>query len=188
MSAGPDVPEGGERMFVGLGANLGEARQTVLRALDDLTRLPETCRVACSALYRSAPVDAIGPDFVNAVAELRTGLSPMALLQALQAIEQASGRQRPYRNAPRTLDLDLLLFGQRQMADPELTLPHPRLHLRAFVLRPLLDLAPDLRHPVLGVLQPFLGALADQSLQRLEDPPAGDRVARQRGSRPPATG
>ncbi len=172
MHGSPAAPADGERVFIGLGANLGDAQQSVRLALDELAQLPVTRRVACSSLYRSVPVDAIGPDFINAVAELRTELGPLDLLHALQAIEQASGRQRPYRNAPRTLDLDLLLFGQRQLDSPELTLPHPRLHLRAFVLRPLLDLAPDLHHPVLGALQPFLGAVAGQSLQRLGGPGA----------------
>jgi 2-amino-4-hydroxy-6-hydroxymethyldihydropteridine diphosphokinase len=123
--------------------------------------------VAVSRLYRSAPVDAEGPDFVNAVAELRTGLTPPELLQALQAIEQAQGRQRPHRHAPRTLDLDLLLYGQRVVEVPGLTVPHPRLHQRAFVLRPLADLAPDLEHPRLGPLAAFLDRVAGQPVEPL---------------------
>jgi len=99
--------------------------------------------VAQSSFYASAPIDAQGPDFINAVVEVQTALEPMALLQTLQAIEQRYGRQRSYQNAPRTLDLDLLMYGQRQLALPDLVLPHPRMHLRAFVLYPLAELWPD---------------------------------------------
>jgi 2-amino-4-hydroxy-6-hydroxymethyldihydropteridine diphosphokinase len=163
MSPGP----ADERVFVGLGANLGDARAAVAEAFRHLSALPDTAVVAQSGLYRSAPVDAAGPDFINAVAELRTGLAPLDFLHALQAIEQAQGRERPYRHAPRTLDLDLLMHGQRVLHTPELTLPHPRLHLRAFVLRPLLDLAPELHHPSLGPLAPCLTATAGQTIERL---------------------
>lgn len=134
---------GTERVFVGLGANLGDALTTVQVALTQLAALPQSTLVAQSALYRSAPLDAAGPDFINAVAELRTELAPDDLLAQLQRLELAFGRKRPYRHAPRTLDLDLLLYGQRQLASAELTVPHPRLHERAFVLAPLADLAPD---------------------------------------------
>lgn len=156
-----------ERVFVGLGGNLGDAKRTVLDALASLAELPHSRLVAVSSLYRSAPVDAGGPDFINAVAELTTDLSPLQLLRALQAIEQAAGRERPFRNAPRTLDLDLLLFGQRVLDTPALTLPHPRLHLRAFVLQPLLELAPELHHPSLGPLNAYLDATRAQAIERL---------------------
>ena len=155
------------RVFVGLGANLGDSKRSVLDALDALSRLPRTRRVAASSLYRSAPVDAAGPDFINAVAELQSALEPTELLRALQAIEQASGRERPYRHAPRTLDLDLLLYGQQQLRSPALTLPHPRLHERAFVLLPLLELDPTLVHPGLGPLRAFLSATASQPIEKL---------------------
>ena len=168
---GADRPEAlagdGERVFIGLGANLGDARATVALALKALDELPQTRLVAASPLYRSAPVDAQGPDFVNAVAELRTGLTPPELLQALQAIEQTHGRERPHQNAPRTLDLDLLLYGQRVVSEPGLTVPHPRLHERAFVLLPLADLAPELRHPRLGPLAAFRERVADQPIEPL---------------------
>ena len=114
-------------------------------------------------------MDAQGPDFFNAVAELVTTLAPLALLHALQAIERAHGRERPYRHAPRTLDLDLLFYDQLTMATPELTLPHPRAHERAFVLRPLLDLAPALAQPALGALASWLPAAAAQACERLPD-------------------
>ncbi len=156
-----------ERVFVGLGANLGDARATVLQALAALGNLPQTQRVAQSSLYRSAPHQASGPDFINAVAELRTTLEPLALLRELQAMEQRQGRERPYRNAPRTLDLDLLLYGQRLVQVPDLQVPHPRLHERAFVLHPLLELAPALVHPQRGPLRLLLAATAGQSVDRL---------------------
>jgi len=156
-----------ERVFVGLGANLGDARAMLAQAFKELAALPQTRLVAASPLYRSGPIDAQGPDFINAVAELDTTLTPRELLYALQAIEQAHGRQRPCRNAPRTLDLDLLLYGQRLIDGPGLTVPHPRLHQRAFVLQPLADLAPDLVHPQLGRLQALRERVADQAIQLL---------------------
>lgn len=136
-----------ERVFVGLGANLGDAVHSVGQALLQLAALPRTQLVAASSMYRSAPLDAEGPDYVNAVAELRTELEPEPLLAQLQALEQRFGRQRAQRNAPRTLDLDLLLFGDRRIALPTLSLPHPRMYQRAFVLAPLAEIAPGLTCP-----------------------------------------
>lgn len=156
-----------ERVFVGLGANLGDAGATLDAALAELAALPETMLVAVSSRYRSAPVDAQGPDYLNAVAELSTAIEPLPLLRLLQAIESRHGRERPYRNAPRTLDLDLLLHGQRRCVTPELVLPHPRLHERAFVLLPLLELAPDLVHPDWGPLAPCAERVRDQRIERL---------------------
>ncbi len=132
--------------FIGIGANLGDARAAVQRALIALAGLPHSELLAASRLYGSAPVDAAGPDFINAVAELRTTLTAPALLAALQALEQAAGRERPYRNAPRTLDLDLLLYGEGRIDSPGLVVPHPRMEMRAFVLRPLAELAPERVH------------------------------------------
>ena len=135
------------RAYVGLGTNLGaDLLATLTQAARALAALPGTQLAALSSAWHSAPVDAGGPDFLNAVAALDTALAPMELLDALQAIEQAHGRERPYRNAPRTLDLDLLLHGDTVMDTPRLTLPHPRLGARAFVLRPLLEIAPELAH------------------------------------------
>ena len=156
-----------ERVFVGLGANLGDACATLAAAAKGLATLPHTQLVKLSPIWRSAPVDATGPDFCNAVAELRTALEPEALLQHLHALEQEYGRQRPHANAPRTLDLDLLLFGARVLITSTLTLPHPRLHQRAFVLLPLLHLAPDLQHPDLGDLGPWVEAASGQRVQLL---------------------
>jgi 2-amino-4-hydroxy-6-hydroxymethyldihydropteridine diphosphokinase len=156
-----------ERVFVGLGANLGDAAQTLHRAIEGLGRLPTTRLVAVSPFYVTAPIDATGPDYTNAVAEISTQMPPAVLLQALHGIEAEHGRLRPYRNAPRTLDLDLLLYGQQVIDEPVLTLPHPRLQQRAFVLRPLLDIAPTLVHPRLGPLAELAAAVADQPIRKL---------------------
>ena len=155
------------RAYVGVGANLGFARDAVMNALADLERLPDTEFVAASSLYRSAPIDAAGPDFINAVAELDTALSPEALLHALLAIEKTHGRVRTTRNAPRTLDLDLLLHGNTVMTTAELILPHPRLKERAFVLLPLTELAPELVIPGVGAASALVATLADQDIERL---------------------
>jgi 2-amino-4-hydroxy-6-hydroxymethyldihydropteridine diphosphokinase len=128
--------------FVGLGANLGDPLRALQAALAALARLPSTRLVRSSRIYRSAPVDAGGPDYLNAVAELETGLAAPELLAQLQRVEQAAGRERPYRNAPRTLDLDLLLYGDACIDSTALTVPHPRMRERAFVLLPLQELAP----------------------------------------------
>ncbi|MFT3955942.1 MAG: 2-amino-4-hydroxy-6-hydroxymethyldihydropteridine diphosphokinase [Piscinibacter sp.] len=153
--------------YVGLGANLGDAHAALQAAFDALAALPDTELLRRSAVYRSAPIDSSGPDYLNAVAELRTTLAPLALLHRLQAIELAQGRERPYRNAPRTLDLDLLLYDELVQGDAELTLPHPRAHQRAFVLRPLAELAPDLLVPGQGRVAELLPAVSDQSIERL---------------------
>lgn len=155
------------RAWVGLGANLGDPRATLTAALAALGRLPGTRLSAVSSWWRSAPVQAQGPDFLNAVAALDTTLSARDLLAALQAIEARHGRERPYPNAPRTLDLDLLLHGDTVLHTPDLTLPHPRLHRRAFVLEPLAELAPDLVLPGLGPLAPWRAAASDQVVERL---------------------
>lgn len=146
---------------VGVGGNLGDALATVRQALADLARLPETRLLRASSLYRSAPVDAGGPDFINAVVLLQTRLAPLALLHALQALEQRAGRERPYRNAPRTLDLDVLSYGDLRLDSAELTLPHPRMRQRAFVLQPLAEICPA----QVGAAE--LAAVADQAITRL---------------------
>ena len=130
--------------YVGLGANLGPATQVVTHALQSLNDLPRTRVLRRSSLYRSAPFEASGPDFINAVAALQTSLSAPDLLVALQSLENAAGRTRPYPNAPRTLDLDLLLYGDARLDSPALTVPHRRMNERAFVLLPLAEIAPQL--------------------------------------------
>jgi 2-amino-4-hydroxy-6-hydroxymethyldihydropteridine diphosphokinase len=148
--------------YIGVGANLGDAIATVTLAIERLGQLPLTQRMAASGLYRSAPVDATGPDFINAVMAIKTELNAYALLAHLQQIELDFGRARPYRNAPRTLDLDLLLFGQAHMDSPTLQVPHPRMFERAFVLHPLNDIAPA------WVSAAQLQAVADQPISRLQ--------------------
>ncbi|WP_375140992.1 2-amino-4-hydroxy-6-hydroxymethyldihydropteridine diphosphokinase [Ideonella alba] len=155
-----------ELAYIGLGANLGDAQGTLRLAWQALTTVAGVEGDGLSGLWRSAPVDAGGPDYVNAVGRVRTALAPRALLAVLQDIEQRHGRERPYRNAPRTLDLDLLLYGQLVQDDPVLTLPHPRMHQRAFVLRPLAQLAPELALAQ-GDWPTLLAAVADQRLEPL---------------------
>ena len=147
--------------YIGLGANLGDARGALRMAVRALEALEGPHALTLSGLYRSAPIASSGPDYLNAVACLQTRRSAPDLLRALQQIENAAGRERPYRNAPRTLDLDLLLYGDARIESPALTVPHPRLHQRAFVLLPLAELAPDRVNPA------WLQAVADQALQRL---------------------
>ena len=125
---------------IGLGANLGDARAALDAAQHALAALRGTTLRAASSIYRTAPIDSSGPDYLNAVVLLETLLAPHALLAELQRIEREHGRERPYRNAPRTLDLDLLFHGAQRLDTPTLTLPHPRLHERAFVLQPLAEL------------------------------------------------
>jgi len=157
--------------WIGIGANLGDARANVLDAIERLARTPGITLVRASSLYRTAPIDSSGDDYVNAVARIDTLLSPHDLLAALHGIEQAHGRERPYRNAPRTLDLDLLLYEDQRIDDATLTVPHPRLHERAFVLVPLAelarDLAPELIVPGRGPLAVLLLGVAGQAIERL---------------------
>jgi len=150
------------RAWIGLGANLGDAQAAVRSACAELAALPGTRLVAQSSLYRSAPLDATGPDFINAVAGLDTALSAAELLAALHAIEQRHGRVRGLRNAPRTLDLNLLLHGDTIVGTPGLTLPHPRAHERAFVLLPLAEVAPELVIPGRGPVRDLLRGVAGQ--------------------------
>ena len=156
------------RAFVGLGANLDDPRAQVLRAFDDLARMPGCALLARSSLWRSAPLGyADQPEFVNAVVELATDLPAEDLLYALQAIETAHGRERSFANAPRRLDLDLLLFAGETRSDPRLTLPHARMHERAFVLKPLLEIAHDAVIPGRGPARGCLESLADQFCARM---------------------
>ena len=153
--------------YIGIGANLGDARASVPQAAARLAQLPSTRLLKLSCLYRSAPFEADGADYINAVAALSTALPPLQLLLALQAIEQAFGRERPYFHAPRTLDLDILLYGDQCIATPTLTVPHPGLTLRAFALLPLLEIAPSIVIPAAGPAQQFAAALGAQIIERL---------------------
>lgn len=156
--------------FIGLGSNLSNPRRQVLQALQALAGLPHTQVLARSSLYCSAPVDYLEqPDFINAVAQLKTSLSPRALLDALLELEHVCGRTREFRNAPRTLDLDVLLYDDLRHHEHGLTIPHPQMHLRAFVLRPLLEIAPDCVIPGVGTAAEALHQCADQKLERVSD-------------------
>ncbi|MDR7377607.1 2-amino-4-hydroxy-6-hydroxymethyldihydropteridine diphosphokinase [Rhodoferax ferrireducens] len=147
--------------YVALGANLGDAVQTVRSAMEAIHGLPQTEVRQRSSLYLTTPIDSDGPDYVNAVVEVITSLCAPDLLEQLQKIEQSAGRKRPYRNAPRTLDLDILLFGSGHVHSLALTVPHPRMVQRAFVLRPLAEIAPALVTPK------QLRAVRDQAIEKL---------------------
>ncbi len=154
--------------FIGLGSNLGESCEQLRRALADLDRLPGTQLLQHSSFYRSAPVGFLDqPDFVNAAAKISTTLTPQQLLSALLDIERHHGRERTFVNAPRTLDLDVLLYGDLQIDEPELTIPHPQMHLRAFVLQPLLEMAPDCFIPDIGSAKLAMLNCMDQILEKL---------------------
>ena len=150
--------------FIGLGANLGDARAAVESALQELGALPGTRLAEQSSLFQSAPVDAGGDDYVNAVARIETTLAAPELLSALMVIERAHGRERTGYNAPRTLDLDLLLYGQMKIATDTLTVPHPRMTQRAFVLIPLLQIAPLIEIPGKGPAHGFVPDVAGQAI------------------------
>lgn len=150
-----------------MGANLGEARQTLETAAAELAATPGIQDLTLAHFYSTTPVDSSGPDYVNTVVRFTCTLAPEALLDRLQAIEQEHGRTRLYRNAPRTLDLDLLLYGQEQINTERLIVPHPRMHERAFVLVPLADLAPELELAQ-GYMSALLDSVKDQGIWRLE--------------------
>ena len=158
----------GEDAFIGLGSNLGERGAELERALSEIAALPGTELVARSSQYESAPLQASGGDYLNVVARVRTTLAPTALLHALQAIEARHGRERSFANAPRRLDLDLLLHGAGACASGELVLPHPRMHERAFVLAPLAEIAPGLGVPGRGPIEALLDAVAGQRIAKLD--------------------
>lgn len=149
--------------FVAIGANLGDARAAVTAAMDAIGTIERTVVTARSSLYRSAPVDATGPDFINAVVAVRTGLTAEAFLAELHLLEEQAGRERPFPNAPRTLDLDLLMHGNAIKDTPALALPHPRMRDRAFVLKPLAEIAPD------KVPRAALARVSSQVIERIRD-------------------
>jgi 2-amino-4-hydroxy-6-hydroxymethyldihydropteridine diphosphokinase len=156
--------------YIGLGSNLAEPVAQVRTAFAQLGALPGTRLQATSSLYRSAPVGYLDqPDFVNAVARLETSLAPRELLAALLELEQTHGRTREFQNAPRTLDLDLLMYDDLVHHEHGLTVPHPEMHKRAFVLLPLLEIAPDCVIPGAGRAAEAMQACTDQLLERMED-------------------
>ncbi len=151
--------------YVGVGSNMGDSRARVQEAFDALDGLPQTRLIARSRLYRTRPFGPVAQgDFINAVAGLLTQLDAMALLQGLRGIEQAAGRVRTERWGPRTLDLDLLVFGRERIQAPDLTVPHPGVAERGFVLAPLHDVAPTLDVPGVGRVEVLLRQLADDGI------------------------
>jgi 2-amino-4-hydroxy-6-hydroxymethyldihydropteridine diphosphokinase len=158
--------------YIGLGANQGDLAESLNAALESMRSIEQSELLAVSPFYTSAPVDAPGPDYLNAVAKLETSLEPYALLLHLLDIELMLGRKRRglKKNAPRNVDLDLLLVDSMIIQSTPLTLPHPRLHVRAFALRPLLDLAPGLVIPGRGPASDCLDDVADQRLERFDQP------------------
>jgi 2-amino-4-hydroxy-6-hydroxymethyldihydropteridine diphosphokinase len=157
--------------YVGLGANLGELEAVLEAAFVSMTRLAGTRCHRRSGWYSSAPVDSSGPRYLNAVAAFETTLDARALLHELQRIEVEHGRERPYRNAPRTLDLDLLLLGNEVISTSDLTVPHPRMHERAFVLLPLAELAPKATIPLCGDVRSLLPSVAGQDVRAERETP-----------------
>ena len=156
--------------FIGIGSNLENPVAQVQQALNALAAIPQTRLLCCSPLYRSEPVGPPGqPDYINAVAQLETELFPDRLLAELQTIENKHGRVRTIRWGPRTLDLDILLYGDHVQDDPHLTLPHPRMHERAFVLYPLFDIAPDLLIPVHGPIAALLARCPPLAMQKMHE-------------------
>ena len=169
----PAKDEVSQRCFIALGANLGDPVVTVKAAILALRGLPQTEFIAASSLYRTAPVGLKHqPDFINAVVELVAVASATALMESLFSIEGRFGRLRSVKNAPRTLDLDLLLYGDLRSDDPQLTLPHPRLHERAFVLAPLAEIAPQLSIPGCGRVGDLLLRCAGQQIEKMPLQPA----------------
>ena len=161
--------------FIGLGSNLEDPVGQLQQAFAELDGLPDTHLQARSSLYRSAPMGCPDmpdltsqPDFINAVAKIATGLSARDLLQSLLQVEHRHGRVRTFRNAPRTLDLDVLLYEDMQLHEHGLTIPHPQMHRRAFVLQPLLEIAPDVVIPGIGNAADSMKQCADQQLQKVE--------------------
>lgn len=154
--------------FIGLGANLGEPRRQLELALSELDQLPQSKVLRQSSFYRSVPLgNPDQPEYVNAVAQLETDLAPERLLAGLHAIENAHGRRRSFPNAPRTLDLDLLMVGGLRIDGPALQLPHPRMHERAFVLIPLLEIEPQAVVPGRGPAKELLARCADQGVEKV---------------------
>ncbi|HEX5539505.1 MAG TPA: 2-amino-4-hydroxy-6-hydroxymethyldihydropteridine diphosphokinase [Methylophilaceae bacterium] len=163
------------KAYIALGSNLQQPQQQVLQAFRELSQLPATRLVRQSSLYRTAPLDQHNrrhdeqPDFINAVAEIATEMPPLALLHAILAIEDRHGRERPFPNAPRVLDMDLLLYDNLQTHSVELTLPHPRMHERGFVLLPLAEIAPELAIPCRGNVAELAQACSAQGVVKIND-------------------
>ncbi|KAF1025574.1 MAG: 2-amino-4-hydroxy-6-hydroxymethyldihydropteridine pyrophosphokinase [Burkholderia plantarii] len=155
--------------YLGLGANLGDARQALK---DAVVCLAQQCAAITvlgkSSLYRTAPIDAGGDDYYNCAVKIDTRLAARELLRLCQQIEHHFGRERPFHNAPRTLDIDILLYGDTRIDEPDLIVPHPRLIVRAFALVPLVEIDPALEIPEHGEAQAFLASVADQRIEKVQ--------------------
>lgn len=152
---------------IGIGANLGNAQDNVCTAIARIAQHPACTLEAQSSLFKTAPIDASGDDYINAVIRIQTELSAQALLADLHQIEADFGRERPYHNAPRVIDLDLLLYGNERIDSVTLTVPHPRMTERAFVLIPLLQIDPFISIPGQGAAHAFVPQVADQIIKRI---------------------
>jgi 2-amino-4-hydroxy-6-hydroxymethyldihydropteridine diphosphokinase len=160
-----------EPAYVALGSNLNDPDKQVRAGIEELAMIPDTRLSRSSSLYRSAPVGYRDqPDFTNAVARIETALTPRELLDALLAVEQRYGRVRDFPNAPRTLDLDIVLFGDSVVQEPGLTIPHPRMHERAFVLMPLAEIAPYVIVPGCGPVSELLARVNSSGLTKMQSP------------------
>ena len=154
--------------FIGLGGNIGDVKQLIKDAIVCLAQRPELKVITRSCMYKSAPVEADGNDFVNAVISLETEISPQELLFICQQIELQFGRERSYKNAPRTLDLDILTYDKVSITDGNLTIPHPRMTERAFVLLPLLEISPDFDLPGLGKISEYVKNVSHQRIEKIQ--------------------
>jgi 2-amino-4-hydroxy-6-hydroxymethyldihydropteridine diphosphokinase len=156
------------KAFIGLGGNIGDSRQILTDAVICLAQIPSIQIDARSCFYISTPVDAPGNDYINNVIAITTTLEPISLLHACQSVERHFGRERPFAKAPRTLDIDLLTYEDLSYTDPELTIPHPRITERMFVLLPLLEIEPEIALPRFGKLKNHLTDLSWQKIEKLQ--------------------
>jgi 2-amino-4-hydroxy-6-hydroxymethyldihydropteridine diphosphokinase len=154
--------------YIGIGSNLGDSIATIHSAIAALEKLPQTRLITTSSFFQSAPYEASGNDFMNAVVAIETTLTPAALLEYCQSVELSFGRERPFPNAPRTLDLDMLLYGHETINNASLIVPHPRMTERAFVLLPLCEIAPEIMIPGKGLASHYLPQLSQQRIDKLQ--------------------
>lgn len=156
------------KVFLGLGGNLGDAKQTIKDAIICLAQNPHVEVISRSCYYKSAPINATGEDFVNSVIAITTDLNPITLLKLCQSVEDTFGRERPFPNAPRTIDIDILTYGEEKHDLPELTIPHPRMTERLFVLLPLLEIEPEISLPKFGLLKDLVSSLSNQRIEKIQ--------------------
>lgn len=156
------------KVFLGLGGNLGDAKQTLKDAIICLAQNPHVEVISRSCYYKSAPIDATGDDFVNSVIAITTNLNPLTLLKLCQSVEDSFGRERPFPNAPRTIDIDILTYDKEEHNLPELTIPHPRMTERLFVLLPLLEIEPEINLPGFGPLKDLIAGLSNQRIEKIQ--------------------